>query len=164
MQTNIPAEITDIGWSGLNFRINGSEVSLHFSAGGWGHAVKYLLKLDGFYLVYEKDRDAMAFLRAVNENNRELLVLSKLTSIMWGQYSSPVLRSLLHGETDVIRVLKSVYLSLTHKEPGNARQWYFQVKELLPEAWNLFKDEDTRRYIARLMDFEANLIARGIKG
>jgi len=164
MQTNIPAEITDIGWSGLNFRINGTEIDLHFSTGGWGNAGKYSLKLDGFYLVYEKDRDVMKLLRAVNENNRELLVLSKLISIMWGQYSLPVLSSLLHGEANAIRVLKSVYLSLTHKELGNARQWYFQVKELLPEAWNLFKDEDARRYIARLMDFETNLIARGIKG
>jgi len=162
--TNIPAEITDIKWNGLNLRINGSKIGLHFSPGGWGCAGRHYLKLDGFHLSYENGMDVMKLLRAVNEDNKELLVLSKLTSIMWSQYSSPVLSGLLHGTTDAIGVLRSVYLSLTHKAHHNAIYSYLQIKELLPEAWNLFKDEDSQRYLEKLIDFETNLIAYGIKG
>ena len=162
MKTSIPAEITDMTWNGLTFRINGSIIDLRFSTGGWYNS--YWLMLDGFHLAYKAYMDMIGLLRAVNENDRELLVLSKLVSIMYDQYSSPVLRSLLHGETTAIRALKSVYLSLTHKEPRESRRSYLKIKELLPEAWNLFEDEDSRRYLTKLMDFETHLIARGIKG
>ncbi|MBA7629272.1 hypothetical protein ES703_36770 [subsurface metagenome] len=75
----------------------------------------------------------------------------------------PALSGLLHGEKDAVGALRSVYLSLTHKEPRESRSCYLKIKELLPEAWNLFKDEGSRRYLEKLMDFETNLIARAIK-
>ena len=162
--TNIPAEITDIKWNGLNLRMNGVNVDLRFSTGGWGASARHWLNIDGFYLAYERDRDVMGLLSAVNEDNREVLVLSKLLSMMWSQYSAPALSRLLYGEIDAVGALRSVYLSLTHKEPRESRRWYLKIKELLPEAWNLFKDEENRKYLEKLMDFETHLIARGIKG
>ena len=164
---NIPAEITDIRWNGLKLRINGSIIDLIFSSTAYTY--KQWLKIDGFYLVFGNDEEVMMFLRAVSEDNRKLLVLSKLISVMWHQYSLPAVRRLLrrydkHGETDAARFLRSVYLSLTHKRLYNAKEHYMKIRELLPEAWNLFEDEDARRYIAKLMDFETNLIAYGIKG
>lgn len=166
MQTNIPAEITDVKSSGLKFRINGAMIDLSFSTGRgwWGSYDKCYLNLDGFYLNYTKNTDVMSLLRAVHENNREHLVLSKLTSILWNQYATPILRSILHGETNASRVLRSVYLSLTHKQPRESRRSYLKIKELLPEAWNLFRGKEDRRYLVKLMDFETHLIARGIKG
>jgi len=164
MQTSVPAEITGVNYDGLEFRVNGTLIRLTFSTLAWVN--RYWVEFDGFYLTMEYDEDVFSFLRAVSEGSREVLVLSKLISIMWPRYSRPAAHRLLEayrrGEVDAARFLRLAYLSLTHKKHISAGYYYGRIRGLLPEAWSLFRSEEARRYIAGLMDFEVRLIAYGI--
>ncbi len=161
---HIQAEITGIKWSSLELKINGADINMHLSSGaGWNGYTPHLLTVDRFYLYYRNGSDVMALLRAINENNRAIVVLSKLVSIMWQRYSMPALSGIIQGRLDAVGALRSVYLSLTHKEPRESSSCYLKIKELLPEAWTLFKDEGSRRYLEKLMEFETELIARAIQ-
>jgi hypothetical protein len=162
MRVGIKAEIVDIGYKSVEFRINGTTVGLEFNECAWVN--RFGVSLNGSNFTLERLSEVESLLDKVDGGDGKFLLLSELalaTSSITTRRR--LMGEVIRGEAELGDVMESVVRSLARQ-----RRPYMveRVGETLREGCErgLFPREEVDAWIGRLGDLQLRMIAYSLKG